>query len=234
VSRFAIFVNPYTTRADIDPSRTACGAASDCINRLTQVECPAGDCRCGERCQNQRQACLIDCEVSFHITVSQDSEQGLCPHQDCSDREEGLWSHGRGGPICVGAFPPSAITNRVFRDALIIEYIGEVIAHNNFVKRLRDYAESGIRHFYFMALQKDEVRMTAPCAGRLRIGLSTSTRPEKGAVVASSITLATPTATWQNGLSAKNCGWPSSPSARCSVAKSSLSTTTWTATGRPL
>jgi hypothetical protein len=43
------------------------------------------------------------------------------------------------------------------RDALIMEYIGEVIAHNNFVRRLRDYSDSGIRHFYFMALQKDEV-----------------------------------------------------------------------------
>jgi hypothetical protein len=108
VSRFAIFVDPYTIRADIDPSRTACGAASDCINRLTQVECPSSDCRCGEHCQNQRQACLFDCGVSFHIAVSQNSEQGLCPHQDCADREEGLWSHGCSGPICVGAFPHHA------------------------------------------------------------------------------------------------------------------------------
>lgn len=38
------------------------------------------------------------------------------------------------------------------------EYIGEVIGHSNFVRRLRDYGEEGIKHFYFMALQKDEVR----------------------------------------------------------------------------
>jgi hypothetical protein len=41
---------------------------------------------------------------------------------------------------------------------MIYEYIGDVISQPSFVKRMREYAEEGIRHFYFMMLQKDEVR----------------------------------------------------------------------------
>lgn len=32
----------------------ACGSDSDCINRLTQVECLESECRCSVSCQNQR------------------------------------------------------------------------------------------------------------------------------------------------------------------------------------
>ncbi|KAG5644281.1 hypothetical protein DXG03_008766 [Asterophora parasitica] len=42
----------FNPRQD-DPD-DACGANSDCINRLTQVECLPDDCRCGPYCQNQR------------------------------------------------------------------------------------------------------------------------------------------------------------------------------------
>jgi hypothetical protein len=44
------------------------------------------------------------------------------------------------------------------RDAFIYEYIGDVISHPSFMKRMRAYAGEGIKHFYFMMLQKDEVR----------------------------------------------------------------------------
>jgi len=40
---------------------------------------------------------------------------------------------------------------------MIYEYIGDVISQPSFIKRMREYAEEGIRHFYFMMLQKDEV-----------------------------------------------------------------------------
>ena len=43
------------------------------------------------------------------------------------------------------------------RDGFIYEYIGDVVSHPSFMKRMRDYAEEGIKHFYFMMLQKDEV-----------------------------------------------------------------------------
>ncbi|KAL1410857.1 histone methyltransferase set2 [Vanrija albida] len=40
--------------------------------------------------------------------------------------------------------------------ALIYEYIGEVVVEKTFRKRMADYAEEGIKHFYFMMLQKEE------------------------------------------------------------------------------
>lgn len=38
----------------VDDPSDACGHDSDCINRLTQVECLSDDCRCRSHCQNQR------------------------------------------------------------------------------------------------------------------------------------------------------------------------------------
>lgn len=38
----------------VDSHDKACGPYSDCINRLTQVECLPEDCRCRSYCQNQR------------------------------------------------------------------------------------------------------------------------------------------------------------------------------------
>lgn len=43
------------------------------------------------------------------------------------------------------------------RDAFIYEYVGDVVNPASFKKRMREYAEEGIQHFYFMMLQKDEV-----------------------------------------------------------------------------
>lgn len=42
------------------------------------------------------------------------------------------------------------------------EYIGEVVAEKTFRKRMQLYAEEGIRHFYFMMLQKEEVSPNLP------------------------------------------------------------------------
>lgn len=44
------------------------------------------------------------------------------------------------------------------RDQFIYEYVGDVVSHPSFMKRMRDYAAEGLKHFYFMMLQKDEVR----------------------------------------------------------------------------
>ncbi|KAI1173766.1 hypothetical protein F4777DRAFT_589648 [Nemania sp. FL0916] len=37
-----------------DGMNHACGEDSDCINRATKMECIAGNCNCGDECQNQR------------------------------------------------------------------------------------------------------------------------------------------------------------------------------------
>lgn len=42
------------------------------------------------------------------------------------------------------------------RDTFIYEYVGDVVSNPSFIKRMREYAEDGIEHFYFMMLQKDE------------------------------------------------------------------------------
>ena len=54
---------------------------------------------------------------------------------------------------------PKTISNPhgTVRDTFIYEYIGDVVSHPSFMKRMRDYAGEGIKHFYFMMLQKDEV-----------------------------------------------------------------------------
>jgi hypothetical protein len=56
--------------------------------------------------------------------------------------------------LCCEAAPTSLI--RV-RGTLIYEYIGEVVAEKTFRKRMQAYADEGIKHFYFMMLQKEEV-----------------------------------------------------------------------------
>ena len=42
------------------------------------------------------------------------------------------------------------------RDGFIYEYVGDVVSTPSFQKRMRQYANEGIKHFYFMMLQKDE------------------------------------------------------------------------------
>lgn len=40
------------------------------------------------------------------------------------------------------------------------EYVGEVIGPTVFKKKMKEYASEGIRHFYFMALDKEVVRLS--------------------------------------------------------------------------
>ncbi|KAJ7701547.1 hypothetical protein B0H17DRAFT_1244351 [Mycena rosella] len=102
----------------------ACGARSNCINRLTQIECLPGDCRCRAFCQNQR----------FQRKQYADIEIVLTEKKGYGLRAEG----------------------DLIKDSFIYEYVGDVVNPTSFKKRMRDYAEAGIRHFYFMMLQKDE------------------------------------------------------------------------------
>lgn len=41
-------------------------------------------------------------------------------------------------------------------DRFIYEYIGEVVEQKEFLKRMEEYRNEGIRHFYFMMLQREE------------------------------------------------------------------------------
>ncbi|KAG9311141.1 hypothetical protein JVU11DRAFT_9056 [Chiua virens] len=108
----------------VDDPSDACGQGSDCINRLTQVECLPDDCRCRSHCQNQRFQRKEYADIEIVLT----EKKGF------------------------GLRAASDIPN----DTFIYEYIGDVVSHPSFMKRMREYAEEGIKHFYFMMLQKDE------------------------------------------------------------------------------
>lgn len=41
-------------------------------------------------------------------------------------------------------------------DAFVHEYMGEVINHDTFMRRMQQYKDERIEHFYFMMLQRDE------------------------------------------------------------------------------
>ncbi|KAH9943768.1 hypothetical protein B0H21DRAFT_865088 [Amylocystis lapponica] len=108
----------------VDDYGDACGHGSDCINRLTQVECLPDDCRCRSYCQNQR----FQRKEYAAIDIVQTEKKGF--------------------GIRAG--------EDMHKDTFIYEYVGDVVNQPSFLKRMRQYAEEGIRHFYFMMLQKDE------------------------------------------------------------------------------
>ncbi|KAF9451333.1 hypothetical protein P691DRAFT_663480 [Macrolepiota fuliginosa MF-IS2] len=108
----------------VDSEDMACGPYSDCINRLTQVECLPGDCRCRNYCQNQR---FQQKEyANIEIVLTEKKGYGLRAEEDLP------------------------------KDSFVYEYVGDVVNPVSFKKRMREYAQEGIQHFYFMMLQKDE------------------------------------------------------------------------------
>ncbi|KAB8295803.1 hypothetical protein EYC80_008626 [Monilinia laxa] len=109
-----------------DGKNHACGEDSDCINRLTKMECGGGhkDCNCGVDCQNQRFQRRQYAKVS--VIKTDKKGYGLRANTDLQP------------------------------DDFIFEYIGEVINEPTFRKRTIQYDQEGIKHFYFMSLTKHE------------------------------------------------------------------------------
>lgn len=107
-----------------DGSNHACGEDSDCINRLTSIECVNDMCNCGDGCQNQR----FQARQYAHVDIIMTEKKGY------------------------GMRASSDIPANTF----IYEYIGEVIDEGKFRKRMKQYEEQKIKHFYFMMLQKGE------------------------------------------------------------------------------
>ncbi|GAA6020404.1 hypothetical protein JCM10207_002096 [Rhodosporidiobolus poonsookiae] len=110
-------------RADEPLEDQACGDHSNCMNRLMQIECVKGDCRCGRHCQNQR----------FQ-------KKQYAPIEIVKTEKKGFG-------VRAGADMPA--------DCFVYEYIGEVIGPKPFERKLREYANEGIKHFYFMALDRE-------------------------------------------------------------------------------
>ncbi|VEU21348.1 DEKNAAC102337 [Brettanomyces naardenensis] len=103
----------------------ACGPDSDCINRLTNVECVDDQCSCGLQCQNQRFQKNQFADVSIFLTE----------HKGYGMRAD------------------SDIPAHTF----IVEYKGEVIDSQEYKLRKEQYANEGIKHFYFMMIREDEI-----------------------------------------------------------------------------
>ncbi|EPY53148.1 histone lysine methyltransferase Set2 [Schizosaccharomyces cryophilus OY26] len=108
----------------VDGVNIACGPDSNCINRMTSIECTDDNCFCGPHCRNQRFQRREFAPVDAFLT----EKKGF-------------------GLRAVVDIP---------RYAFVYEYIGEVIPEQKFRKRMCQYDEEGIKHFYFMMLQKGE------------------------------------------------------------------------------
>lgn len=123
------------------------------------------------------------------------------------------------------------------RDTFIYEYVGDVVSHPSFMKRMRQYAEEGVKHFYFMMLQRDEVRyftfwfLHRPLMVLCRVFSISMLRSE---VVSgdSQIIVAIPTATLRNGQWESTSAWASSQTGTYVKMRNSPSITMWTVTGK--
>ncbi len=82
--------------------------------------------------------------ASIDIVLTEKKGYGLRAEEDLSK--------------CVLRFSSMRVIQRPCfrRDTFIYEYVGDVVNPTSFKKRMREYAEEGIQHFYFMMLQKDE------------------------------------------------------------------------------
>lgn len=103
----------------------ACGDDSDCINRLTSIECRNDHSSCGKNCQNQR--FQKKAYAPLDVILTEKKGLGLRALED----------------IPSGSF--------------IIEYVGEVIDDRHWRKRMETYEREGVKHFYFMMLQKGQL-----------------------------------------------------------------------------
>ncbi|KAF2428105.1 hypothetical protein EJ08DRAFT_331004 [Tothia fuscella] len=106
-----------------DGKNHACDEDSDCINRLTKIEC-TGQGSCGKRCQNRRFKNKQYANVSVFKTEKKG--YGLRANENLESGD------------------------------FIFEYIGDVIDEPRFRKRMVKYDEEGVKHFYFMSLNKGE------------------------------------------------------------------------------
>ncbi|CAG8539307.1 5687_t:CDS:2, partial [Acaulospora colombiana] len=65
------------------------------------------------------------------------------------------------------------------RNQFVMEYLGEVIKHDVFQRRMKQYSDEGLKHFYFMSLQAGEV-IDATGKDKYRIGIFTLRDVQEG------------------------------------------------------
>jgi hypothetical protein len=138
--------------------------------------------------------------------------------------------------ICLRAYTHCQIAQTLTSSgSLVYEYIGEVVAEKTFRKRLQQYADEGLRHFYFMMLQKEEVSLFSRSeSGHNTDDHSTSMQRKKVELDVSQTTLVTPIVRCRNGLLGVDCEWVFSLSRMSLKERKSPSTTMWIAMGKLL
>lgn len=114
-----------TEELDSNNENQACGPYSDCINRLTNIECVDDQCNCGDSCLNQRFQRREYADISIFLTGS------------------------KGYGMRANRMIPA--------HTFIIEYMGDVIDSLEYKERKERYDKEGIKHFYFMMMQDNEI-----------------------------------------------------------------------------
>lgn len=101
----------------------------DCINRQLNFECDAGACPFGADYEKQcHNRRFQRCDYApLQIFAADGKGYGLRATQSLPAHE------------------------------FVIEYIGEVLSQQAFIKRTRQYERESIKHFYFMALKQDQM-----------------------------------------------------------------------------
>ena len=144
------------------------GCGPDCINRLLCIECVPGFCPCEDKCTNQvfskKQFAQLEVVSGFLLhTISHEQsvishEQSVISHEPHFDLflpfefQSKIETQKRAGQKGFGLFALDPIKTGQF----IIEYVGEVLEEDEYLRRKEFYAETGTRHYYFMNVGNGE------------------------------------------------------------------------------
>ena len=123
----------------------------ECV--LSKEEVEQGEKGCGEDCLNR----LIYIECGKYCLLENNCSNKRFQNWDYADVEV-FKTDSKG----VGLRARSNIP----RDTFIMEYVGEVLDTRLFKKRAKQYARDEVKHFYFMALSKDQF-VDATCKGNI-------------------------------------------------------------------
>jgi hypothetical protein len=134
---------------------------TDCLyaNKNIGTTEPALECECNEEWvadEQQNHACGEDSDCINRATKMECVDDCNCG-ANCENQrfQRKLWAKVTVFKTEKKGYGLRADTNLQPHD-FIFEYIGEVITEPNFRRRMRQYDDEGIKHFYFMSLNKGE------------------------------------------------------------------------------
>ncbi|KAI9319832.1 hypothetical protein BX666DRAFT_1853288, partial [Dichotomocladium elegans] len=155
---------------DLQPSATA-EAMDTYTNLLTNIylghatgksitgeESMPCDCRYNPKIDDPSAACGDDNLCINRMMFMECTEKDCACDRFCRNRRFQLRQYAR---VDVFKTEKKGFGLRALTDlpsnAFVMEYIGEVITHAEFVRRTQVYEEEGLKHYYFMTLKTDEI-----------------------------------------------------------------------------